>query len=150
MSLLEQVNNDIKVAMRAKDKVMLAAVRGLKKEFLEAQTAKGGDGELTDEVATKIVQKLVKQRKDSASLYSEQGREDLANNEIKEAEILSQYLPKQLTADELQEAIKAIIDESGAQGMKDMGKVMGIASKQLAGKAEGREISSQVKALLAS
>lgn len=149
MSLLEQVNNDIKVAMRSKDKVMLAAVRGLKKEFLEAQTAKGGGGELTDEMATKIVQKLVKQRKDSASLYTEQGREDLAENEIKEAEILSQYLPKQLSSEELQDAIKAIIAESGAEGMKDMGKVMGMATKQLAGKAEGREISNQVKALLA-
>ena len=149
MNLIEQVNNDIKVAMRSKDKVMLAAVRGLKKEFLEAQTAKGGDGKLSDEAATKIVQKLVKQRKDSATLYIEQGREDLAEGELKEAEVLSAYLPKQLTEEELIEAIKDIVAEVGAEGMKDMGKVMGVATKQLAGKAEGRLISAQVKALLA-
>lgn len=149
MNLLEQVNNDIKVAMRSKDKIMLAAVRGLKKEFLEAQTAKGNNGELSDEAATKIVQKLVKQRKDSASLYSEQQREDLAENELLEAEVLGRYLPKQLSSDELEAAIKSIISDLGAEGMKDMGKVMGVASKQLAGKAEGREISAQVKTLLA-
>lgn len=149
MTLLEQVNNDIKVAMRAKNKVMLAAVRGLKKEFLEAQTAKGADGELSDEVAVKIVQKLVKQRKDSATLYTEQGREDLAQVEHQEADVLIEYLPKQFTPEELEAEIKAIIVELGAEGMKDMGKVMGVASKKLAGKAEGRDISTKVKALLA-
>lgn len=149
MTLLEKVNEDIKAAMRAKDKVKLTAVRGLKKEFLEAQTAKGSDGELTEDVATKIVQKLVKQRKDSADLYVSQGREDLADDENKEAEILMTYLPQQLSSDELEAAVKAIIVESGADGMKDMGKVMGLASKQLAGKAEGRDISTKVKALLA-
>lgn len=150
MSLIEQVNEDIKAAMRSKDKVALAAVRGLKKEFLEAQTAKGGDGSLSDEAATKIVQKLVKQRKDSAALYQEQDREDLAANENAEAEILMKYLPKQFTPEELEAKVKAIIAEVGAEGMKDMGRVMGIASKQLAGKAEGRDIASTVKALLAS
>lgn len=149
MSLLEKVNEDIKVAMRAKDKVALTAIRGLKKEFLEAQTAKGSDGELTDEVAIKIVQKLVKQRKDSAELFIGQGREDLAENETAEATILQNYLPQQLSSEELEAAVKAIISETGAEGMKDMGKVMGIASKQLAGKAEGRDISTKVKALLA-
>lgn len=149
MTLLEKVNEDIKAAMRAKDKVKLTAVRGLKKEFLEAQTAKGSDGDLAEDVATKIVQKLVKQRKDSADLYISQGREDLADDENKEAEILMTYLPQQLTSDELEAAVKAIIVESGADGMKDMGKVMGLASKQLAGKAEGRDISTKVKALLA-
>jgi len=149
MSLLERVNEDIKVAMRAKDKVSLTAIRGLKKEFLEAQTAKGSDGELSDEVAIKLVQKLVKQRKDSAELYIAQGREDLAENETAEADVLKNYLPQQLTPEELEAAIKAIIADTGAEGMKDMGKVMGIASKQLAGKAEGRDISTKVKALLA-
>lgn len=149
MTLLEKVNEDIKIAMRAKDKVKLVAVRGLKKEFLEAQTAKDSEGELTEEVATKIVQKLVKQRKDSAELYISQGREDLAEDENKEAAALMEYLPKQLSPAELTEAVKAIITELGADGMKDMGKVMGAASKQLAGKAEGRDISTQVKALLA-
>lgn len=149
MTLLEKVNEDIKIAMRAKDKVKLVAVRGLKKEFLEAQTAKDSEGELTEEVATKIVQKLVKQRKDSAELYISQGREDLAEDENKEAAALMEYLPKQLSPVELTEAVKAIITELGADGMKDMGKVMGAASKQLAGKAEGRDISTQVKALLA-
>lgn len=149
MTLLEQVNNDIKTAMRAKDKIALTAIRGLKKEFLEAQTAKGADGELSDDNAVKIVQKLIKQRKDSAALYQEQGREDLADNENQEAAVLSNYLPKQLTAEELDAAIKAIIQTTGAEGMKDMGKVMGIASKQLAGQAEGREISAKVKELLA-
>ena len=149
MSLLEKVNENIKVAMRAKDKIALAATRGLKKEFLEAQTAKGSDGELSDEVAIKIVQKLIKQRKDSAELYISQDREDLANDETAEADILKAYLPQQLTSEELETAIQAIITETGAEGMKDMGKVMGIASKQLAGKAEGRDISTKVKALLA-
>lgn len=148
MSIVQQVNDDIKVAMRSKDKVMLTAVRGLKKEILEAQTAKGSEGELQDEAVVKIVQKLVKQRKDSARLYQDQGREDLAEDEIAEAEVLARYLPKQLSADELKEAVKSIIEDLGAEGMKDMGKVMGVASKQLAGKAEGRDISTQVKALL--
>lgn len=149
MSLIEQVNEDIKVAMRAKDKVTLTAVRSLKKEFLEAQTAKGSDGTLADEAAIKIVQKLVKQRKDSASLFTEQGREDLAENELKEAEAIKKYLPQQLSSEELEAEVKAIIADTGAEGMKDMGKVMGIASKKLAGKAEGRDISTKVKALLA-
>lgn len=148
MSLLEQVNEDIKVAMRAKDKVSLTAIRGLKKEFLEAQTAKGSDGTLSDEVAVKIVQKLVKQRKDSADLFMAQNREDLADNEKAEAEVLKKYLPQQLTSEELEAAVKAIIAETGAEGIKDMGKVMGMASKQLAGKAEGRDISTKVKMLL--
>jgi len=149
MSLVKQVNEDIKTAMRAKDKVTLAAVRGLKKEFLEAQTAKGADSELSDDAAIKIVQKLVKQRKDSAALYLQQGREDLAENEQKEAEALMRYLPQQLSSEELEAAVKTIIADLGAESMKDMGRVMGVASKQLAGKAEGRDISAKVKALLA-
>ena len=149
MTLIEQVNEDIKVAMRSKNTVMLAAVRGLKKEFLEAQTAKDANGELTDAAAMKIVQKLIKQRKDSAKIYAEQGRSELAENELGEAEVLMNYLAKQLTPEELEAEIKAIIAELGAEGMKDMGKVMGVASKKLAGQAEGRDISDKVKALLA-
>lgn len=149
MTLLEKVNEDIKTAMRAKDKVALTAIRGLKKEFIEAQSAKGAEGDLDNDVATKIVQKLVKQRKESAELYVSQGREDLAESENQEAAILMNYLPKQLTPEELEAAVQAIIVELGADGMKDMGKVMGAASKQLAGKAEGRDISAKVKALLA-
>ena len=149
MSLLTQVNEDIKVAMRAKDKVALTAIRGLKKEFLEAQTAKGAEGELNDDTAVKIVQKLIKQRKDSAKLFVEQAREDLAENEMTEVGVLQKYLPQQLSAEELDAAVKAIITQTGAEGMKDMGKVMGMASKQLAGKAEGRDISTKVKELLA-
>ncbi len=135
--------------MRAKNKVMLAAVRGLKKEILEAQTAKGADGELDDVAVTKIVQKLVKQRKDSAELYVQQGREDLAENETQEAEVLMNYLPQQFTPEELEAEVKGIIADLGAEGMKDMGRVMGVASKKLAGKAEGRDISTKVKELLA-
>ena len=149
MSLIEQVNEDIKVAMRAKDKVMLAAVRGLKKEFLEAQTAKGAEGEFSDETALKIVQKLVKQRKDSAEIYVQQGRSDLAENELAEANVLMNYMPKQLTTEELEAEVKSIIAELGAEGMKDMGKVMGVASKKMSGKADGRDISTMVKKLLA-
>ncbi len=149
MTLIEQVNEDIKVAMRSKNTVMLAAVRGLKKEFLEAQTAKDANGELTDAAAMKIVQKLIKQRKESAKIYAEQGRSELAENELGEAEVLMNYLAKQLTPEELEAEIKAIIAELGAEGMKDMGKVMGVASKKLAGKAEGRDISDKVKELLA-
>lgn len=148
MSLVDQVNEDIKTAMRSKDKVALTAIRGLKKEYLEAQTAKGSDGSLNNETAVKIVQKLVKQRKESAELYTKQGREDLAENELAEANVLANYLPKQFTPDELEAEVKSIIAEVGAEGMKDMGKVMGIATKKLAGKAEGRDISTKVKALL--
>ncbi len=148
MSLIEQVNEDIKVAMRTKDKVSLTAIRGLKKEFLEAQTAKGAEGELSENMAVKIVQKLVKQRKDAAKLFVAQGRDDLANNELNEAEVLSKYLPCQLSPEELEEAVKNIIAKLGAADMKDMGRVMGTASKQLAGKADGRDISAKVKMLL--
>jgi len=149
MSLFDQVSDDIKSAMLAKEKVRLQALRGVKKEFLEAKTAKGGDGELTDETATKILQKMVKQRKESAAIYTEQGRPELAESELEEVSYIESYLPKQMSADELEAKLKEIIAQVGASSPQDMGKVMGVASKALAGKAEGRAISETVKRLLA-
>ena len=149
MNLFDQVSSDIKAAMLAKDKVRLETLRGIKKEFLEAKTAKGGNGELADDAATKILVKMVKQRKETAAIYTEQNRPELAQNELAEAAVIEEYLPKQMSEEELTEALKAIIAEVGASSAKDMGKVMGVASKQLAGKAEGRTISAKVKELLA-
>ena len=149
MSLFETVNNDIKKAMLARDHARLEALRGVKKEFLEAKTAKGADGELSDEVATKILAKMVKQRKESAAIYEGQNRDDLAQNELAEVAVIEEYLPKPLTDEELTAAVKQIIEQVGATSMKERGKVMGVASKQLAGKAEGGAISAKVKQLLA-
>lgn len=149
MNLFDQVSNDIKSAMLAKDKVKLEALRGIKKEFLEAKTAKGADGELSDEVAMKILAKMVKQRKESAQIYTEQNRPDLAEPELDEAAVIETYLPKQMTEEELTEALKAIIAQVGATTPQEMGKVMGVATKQLAGRADGRAISAKVKELLA-
>ena len=148
MNLFDQVSNDIKSAMLAKDKVRLEALRGIKKEFLEAKTAKGADGELSDETAMKILAKMVKQRKESAQIYSEQNRPDLAEPELAEAAVIETYLPKQMTDEELTEALKAIIAQVGAKTPQEMGKVMGIATKQLAGRADGRAISTKVRELL--
>jgi len=148
MTLFDTISNDIKAAMLAKDKIRLEALRGAKKEFLEAKTAKGADGELSDETAVKILQKMVKQRKDSAAIYSEQNRPDLAEKELGEIVTLESYLPKQLSPEELEAALKEIINQVGATSMKDMGKVMGAASQALAGKTEGRLISEKVKQLL--
>lgn len=148
MNLFDQVSNDIKSAMLAKDKVRLEALRGIKKEFLEAKTAKGADGELTDDMA-KILAKMVKQRKESAQIYTEQNRPDLAEPELAEAAVIETYLPKQMTEEELTEALKAIIAQVGATTPQEMGKVMGVATKQLAGRADGRAISAKVKELLA-
>ena len=149
MNLFDQVSNDIKSAMLAKDKVRLEALRGIKKEFLEAKTAKGADGELTDDMAMKILAKMVKQRKESAQIYTEQNRPDLAEPELAEAAVIETYLPKQMTADELTDALNAIIAQVGATTPQEMGKVMGVATKQLAGRADGRAISAKVKELLA-
>ena len=149
MNLFDQVSSDIKAAMLAKDKVRLETLRGIKKEFLEAKTAKGGNGELADDAATKILVKMVKQRKETAAIYTEQNRPELDQNELAEAAVIEGYLPKQMSEEELTEALKAIIAQVGASSAKDMGKVMGVASKQLAGKAEGRTISAKVKELLA-
>lgn len=149
MALFEQISDDIKKAMLAKDKVRLEALRGVKKEFLEAKTAKGANDELTDENAVKILQKMVKQRKDSAAIFVEQNRPELAENELAEAAVISEYLPAQMSDEELTAAVQAIIAEVGATSAKEMGKVMGVASKRLAGKAEGKAISEKVKSLLA-
>jgi hypothetical protein len=146
--LFNQISEDIKKAMLARDKVALEALRGIKKEFLEAKTAKGGDGTLPDEQAVKILQKMVKQRKESARIFTEQKRQDLADNELAEVAVIEQYLPAQLSDAELETIIAAIIAEVGAAGPQDMGKVMGVATRQLAGKAEGRAISEKVKELL--
>ena len=148
MDLFDKISEDIKKAMLARDKVRLEALRGVKKEFLEAKTAKGAGGVLTDEAATKILVKMAKQRKESAAIYSENNRPELAENELAEARVIEEYLPRQLTAEELEAELKKIISETGAEGPKDMGKVMGVASKALAGRAEGRAISAKVKELL--
>ena len=138
MNLFDKVSGDIKTAMLARDKVRLEALRGIKKEFLEAKTAKGGDGELSDDAALKILAKMVKQRKESASIYTEQNREDLAGEELAQAAIIEEYLPKQLSEEELTAALKEIIARVGATSAKEMGKVMGTATKELAGKAEAQ------------
>ena len=148
MEMFDRISNDIKDAMKAKDKVRLETLRNIKKVFLEAKTAPGANDTLTDDAAMKIMQKLVKQGKDSATLYNEQGRADLAEAELAQVAVIETYLPKQISAEELEAALKAIIAEVGAEGPKDMGKVMGTATKKLAGLAEGRAISAKVKELL--
>ena len=149
MGLFEKVSEDIKNAMKAKDKVALETLRNVKKVFLEAKTAPGTDDTLSDADALKLIQKLVKQGKDSATIYEQQGRKDLAENELLQVAVLEKYMPAQMSAEELEAALKDIIAQVGAAGPKDMGKVMGVASKALAGKAEGRVISETVKRLLA-
>lgn len=148
MDLFDQVSADIKSAMLAKDKVRLEALRGIKKEFLEAKTAKGADGTLSDDAAMKILAKMVKQRRETAAIYQEQSRPELAENELAEAAVIEQYLPKQLSDEELTAELQKIIEQTGATSAKEMGKVMGVASKALAGRADGRVISAKVKELL--
>ena len=148
MDLFERVSEDIKKAMLAKDRVRLEALRGIKKEFLEAKTAKGGDGTLSDEAATKVLVKMAKQRRESAAIYKEQSRPELAEGELAEVAVIEEYLPKQLSEEELTAELKKIIVEVGATDAKMMGKVMGVASKALAGRADGRAISAKVKELL--
>lgn len=147
-TLFDKISADIKTAMLAKDKIALDALRGIKKEFLEAKTAKGSDGELKDDVAVKILQKMVKQRKESADIYTQQNRPELAADEIAQVAVIEKYLPAQMTEAELEAAVSAIITQVGATGPQDMGKVMGVASKLLAGKTEGKLINEKVKALL--
>lgn len=148
MDLFDRVSEDIKNAMKAKDKVALETLRNVKKFFIEAKTAPGSNDTLTDDAALKIIQKLVKQGKDAAQIYVGQGRQDLADAELAQVAVMETYLPKQMSAEELETALKAIIAEVGATSGKDMGKVMGVASKKLAGLAEGRAISAKVKELL--
>lgn len=148
MDLFDRISNDIKGAMLAKDKVRLETLRGIKKEFLEAKTAKGADGTLTDDQATKIMAKMVKQRKETAQIYAEQNRPELAENELAEAAVIEEYLPKQLSDEELTARLKEIIAQTGATSAKERGKVMGVASKALAGQADGKVISAKVRELL--
>ena len=148
MDLFETISNDIKAAMKARDKVRLETLRNIKKVFLEAKTAPGANDTLSDADAMKILQKLAKQGKESAATYTAAGRSDLAEGEVAQVRVIEEYLPKPLPSEELEAAIKAVISETGAESMKDMGKVMGVASKQLAGKAEGKAISDIVRRLL--
>ena len=137
MNYFDQISADIKSAMLAKDKVRLEALRGVKKEFIEAKTAKGANGELSDDTAMKILAKMVKQRKETAELYAAQNRPELAENELAEAAVIETYLPKALSEEELVADLQKIIAEVGATSAKEMGRVMGVASKALAGKADG-------------
>ena len=148
MDLFDQISNDIKEAMKAKDKVRLETLRNVKKVFLEAKTAPGANDTLSDEAALKLMQKLVKQGKDSAESYMQAGRPELAEAELAQVRVIENYLPKQLSAEELEARLKEIIGRVGATSAKDMGKVMGTATKELAGLAEGRAISAKVKELL--
>jgi uncharacterized protein len=150
MSLTEKISGDLINAMKAKDKVALEAIRAAKTAFILARTEKGGNAVLSAEDELKIIQKLVKQRMESASIYKEQNRQDLYENEIAEADVLKKYLPARMSDEELSDVIKGIILRVGAKSQAGMGKVMGVAMKELAGKADGKEISEKVKQLLGS
>ena len=146
--LFDQISNDIKEAMKARDKVRLETLRNVKKVCLEAKTAPGANDTLSDSNAMKILQKLAKQGKESAETYKQQNRADLADAELAQVAVIEEYLPKPFTPEEIEEAVSTIIAQTGATSMKDMGKVMGVATKQLAGKADGTAISAMVKKLL--
>ncbi len=148
MNLFDRVSEDIKKAMLARDTQALDALRGIKKEFLEAKTAKGSDGDLSDEKAVTILAKMIKQRKESADIYSQQNRPELAAVEMAQAEVIGRYMPASLSEEELTEKLREIIARVGATSPREMGKVMGVASKELAGRAEGKAISAKVKELL--
>jgi len=145
MKLTEQINEDIKAAMRAKDKITLEALRAAKTAFTLARTQEGSGGELNDDEAVKLLQKLVKQRMNAAAIYKEQQRDDLYRKEVEEADVLEKYLPAQMSSEELRDYLGNLISNLGATSMKDMGKVMGTATKELAGKADGKAISAIVR-----
>ena len=149
MTLFDQISEDIKAAMKARDKVRLETLRNIKKVFLEAKTAPGANDTLEDADALKILQKLAKQGRETAQTYIDNNRQDLADEELAQAKVIEEYLPKPLTEEEIEKEVNDIIAQTGAQGMKDMGKVMGMASKKMAGRADGRAISTIVKKLLA-
>ena len=149
MTLFDQISEDIKAAMKARDKVRLETLRNIKKVFLEAKTAPGANDTLEDADALKILHKLAKQGRETAQTYIDNNRQDLADEELAQAKVIEEYLPKPLTEEEIEKEVKDIIAQTGAQGMKDMGKVMGMASKKMAGRADGRAISTIVKKLLA-
>lgn len=148
MTLFDIITEEIKKAMLAKDRVRLDALRSVKKEFIEAKTAKGASDEFTDDKAVSILQKMVKQRKESADIYTQQNRADLAETENQQMKVIQEFLPTQLSANEIEAVVKKVITETEASSMKDMGKVMAIATKELAGKAEGGVISGIVRKLL--
>lgn len=148
MNLSDQINEDIKEAMKARDKERLEAVRNIKKVMIEARSSKGAGSELTDDEALKIIQKLAKQGRESAAIYEQQNRPDLFQQEMAQVAVFEKYLPSKLTDDELTAAVKAIIEKAGLTSIKDMGRVMGLASKELAGKADGKDIAEKVKSLL--
>lgn len=148
MNLFDQVSEDIKKAMLARDAARLEALRGIKKEFLEAKTAKGADGELPDDKAMAILAKMIKQRKESAEIYTQQNRPELAKVELDQAQVIAEYLPATLSEEELTAKLREIIARVGATSPKEMGKVMGVASTELAGRAEGKAISAKVRELL--
>ena len=150
MDLFETISADIKQAMLAREKVRLETLRGIKKEFIEAKTAKGGDGTLSDDAAVKILAKMAKQRRETAAIYDEQNRPELRDNELAEAAVIEEYLPKQLTDAELDAEIRHSISEVGATSPKEMGRVMGVASKAFAGRADGKVVSAKVREILAS
>jgi len=150
MGILSNLTEEIKNAMRAKNSLKLESLRAIKSAVLLAQTATGSGGELSEEESIKLLQRLVKQRKDSASIFKEQGRPDLAEPEESQAEVIASFLPEQLSKEEVEKVVAQIINQTGAEGMKDMGKVMGMASKQLGGKAEGKLIAELVKQKLSS
>ena len=145
MSLQQDVMTKMKEAMKSKDKVALESLRAIKSVILLAQTESGAGEDLTEDQEIKILQKLVKQRKDSAAIYLEQGRNDLAQPEIDQAAVIEQFLPEALSEEEIEKVIKSAIESIGASGMKDMGRVMGLVSKELAGQADGKTISNLVK-----
>ena len=149
MTLFDQISEDIKAAMKARDKVRLETLRNIKKVFLEAKTAPGANDTLEDADALKILQKLAKQGRETAQTYIDNNRQDLADEELAQAKVIEEYLPKPLSGEEIEKEVKDIIAQTGAQGMKDMGKVMGQATKQMAGKADGKVISTIVRQLLA-
>jgi uncharacterized protein YqeY len=148
MSLTEKIASDLITAMKAKDKISLEAIRAAKTAFVLARSEKGADSVLTAEEELRIIQKLVKQRRESAAIYKEQNRQDLYEKEVTEADVLEKYLPAKMSEEELLGIIKGIIEKVGAKSPSDMGKVMGAATKELAGKADGKEISAIVKQIL--
>lgn len=148
MALFEQINEDIKAAMKAREKDKLEALRNIKKMLLEARSAKGAGSEINDSEVLKIISKLAKQGNDSANIYKQQNRDDLYQQEMVQVAVFESYLPAKISDEHLTSAIKEIIAETGATSMKDMGKVMGMATKKLTGKADGKEISEKVKSLL--
>lgn len=149
MSLEQQIMAEMKEAMKSKDEATLRGLRAIKAEIIKAKTEPGAGGQITEEGELKLLQKMVKQRKDSLEIFQQQNRTDLAQKELEEIQVIEKFLPKQLDEEELKAVLKTIIESVGAKSMADLGKVMGVATKQLAGKADGKLIASTVKALLA-